>query len=113
MNAHNVGMLELPPFSSQFQEYAEKLGHTPIDDAEMEEIISEIRELDNKYGSEYKKGGYGWASSVLNTQRPTFRHIEESIDQDHMRPYYKMASYNVHAGQKVYFSSSVYTSQTL
>ena len=79
----------------------------------MEEIISEIRELDNKYGIEYKKGGYGWASSVLNTQRPTFRHIEESIDQDHMRPYYKMASYNVHAGQKVYFSSSVYTSQTL
>lgn len=87
----------------QFQEYAEKLGHTPIGDAEMEEIISEIRELDSKYGIEYKKGGYGWASSVLNTQRPTFRHIEESIDQDHMRPYYKMASYNVHAGAKSLF----------
>ncbi len=87
----------------QFQEYAEILGQEKIPDSKMAEIYSDIQELDEKYGSEYKKGGYGWASSILNKNKLTFRDIEESIDLDHFRPYYKMASYNVHAGSKSLF----------
>ena len=47
-----------------------------------------------EYGESFK-GDYGWAS------RPKERNltaIEKYVELDHMRPYYKMASDNTHAG---------------
>src|SRR5690606_6922189 len=48
---------------------------------------------------------YGWAADALKNPKPTFRDIEESVGLEHLRPYYKLASHNVHAGPKgVFFS---------
>ena len=43
------------------------------------------------------KEDYGWAASALGKKGPTIADIEESVDLEHWRPYYGMASDNVHA----------------
>ena len=89
----------------QFQNFAEKIGHEKISENEMSEFLNEVKILDEKYGIQYKKGSYGWAAEALKVVKPTFRDIEASISLDHLRPYYKMASYNVHASAKgLYFN---------
>ena len=89
----------------QFQVYAEKIDHKKMSDSRIAEFLTEVKVLDEKYGTHYKKGSYGWAAEALKIVKPTFRDIEESISLDHLRPYYKMASYNVHASSKgLYFN---------
>jgi hypothetical protein len=87
-----------------FQEHAEKLGYEPNTEKEMELIQDRIESLNQKYGIKYKKGGYGWAGSVLNKDKPTFSDIEKNVNQDHMKPFFKRASQSVHAGAKGLFS---------
>lgn len=48
-------------------------------------------------------GDYGWAEGALKKKDPTFRDIECSVEMSHMRPFYKMASHNVHANPKGIF----------
>lgn len=88
----------------QHQEYAEILGYEPFSEEEIKEFVNIVKQLDDEYGTEYKKGGYGWASAILNKKKTTFRDIEQSIDQEHMRPFYKRASYNIHAAAISLFS---------
>jgi len=52
----------------------------------------------NEFGKSFGVN-YGWAASVLKFNN-TFAQIEESIGLNHLRPYYKMASQNVHADPK-------------
>ncbi len=83
----------------QYNEYQVRLNVKPFSNAE---ITSRKQEYDNvvaKYG-EYFKGNYGWASNVLPNKRTNFVDIEKFVSLDHMRPYYKMASHNVHANVK-------------
>jgi hypothetical protein len=48
---------------------------------------------------------YGWAGQILGKPRPSFADIEAKAELDHLRPFYKMASYNVHATpQRIWFS---------
>jgi hypothetical protein len=65
-----------------------------------------FRRLENKkkalllhYGEPFYEQ-YGWAAGVLNKVRPNFAHLEEAVSLDHLRPYYKLASHNVHANAK-------------
>jgi hypothetical protein len=41
---------------------------------------------------------YGWAAEVLENNRPTFADIEAAVDLSIVRPTYKAASAQVHAG---------------
>ncbi|HVL66545.1 MAG TPA: DUF5677 domain-containing protein [Vicinamibacterales bacterium] len=43
---------------------------------------------------------HGWAVPFLPSpnENPKFFHLEEAVGRDHLRPYYKLASQNVHAG---------------
>ncbi|MES0397959.1 MAG: DUF5677 domain-containing protein [Syntrophobacteria bacterium] len=64
--------------------------------------------LIDRFGKSYKNN-YGWASSILQKDNPTFRDIEESVKLDYLRPFYKLASHNVHANPKgVYFKLGLY-----
>ena len=51
------------------------------------------------HGSEFKET-YGWACQFLGNKKPNFSQIEADVKLDHMRPYYKWASHNVHANVK-------------
>jgi len=86
----------------QYRKYCGQLGLEEIADDEMGELLRIRDELIKRFGSDYKHE-YGWASEALGKKRPTFRDIEEAVDLNHLRPYYKMASYNVHANPKGVF----------
>lgn len=86
----------------EYQNYHEHLGASPLDDRELQEAKSIHDDLILKYGKSYKSD-YGWASEVLNNPKPNFRQIEEKVSLSYLRPYYKLASDNVHANPKGIF----------
>lgn len=83
----------------QYQEHAERLGMAPCSEEEMEELKELKTELAKKYGKEFL-GSYGWAARKLNVKNPNFYSLESAVGIDHLRPYYRMASHNVHANPK-------------
>lgn len=83
----------------QYQEYAENLGIAPFSEREIKEIKEIKEELAKKYGKEFL-GPYGWAAKKLNIKKPSFYSLESAVGIDHLRPYYRMASHNVHANPK-------------
>lgn len=83
----------------QYNEFSGALGYEPLPD---EEVLGlkELRDnLCSRFGNTYKNP-YGWAATALQQDNPKFRDIEEAVNLDHLRPYYKMASHNVHANPK-------------
>jgi hypothetical protein len=83
----------------QYNEFYTRLGAEPIPDKEISALKVEHEYLLAKYGSNYKYD-YGWAADCLGIAKPTFRDIEEYTELDHLRPYYKAASANIHANPK-------------
>lgn len=83
----------------QYQEHAESLELEPYSDNEISELEELKVSLVNKYGKEFL-GSYGWAARKLNVKKPTFYTLEAAVGIDHLRPYYRMASHNVHANPK-------------
>lgn len=81
------------------QKYYAVLGEEPIPEDEYNSIKAFRDELIARFGPAYKNN-YGWASSVLKKDDPNFSDIEENSGFDHLRPYYKLASHNVHANPK-------------
>ncbi|MCB0827103.1 MAG: hypothetical protein KDC26_13040, partial [Armatimonadetes bacterium] len=82
-----------------YQKHHEALGEEPIPQDEYNSIEAEREKLIARFGSQYKNS-YGWASSTLNKDNPNFSDLEENSELDHIRPYYKLASHNVHANPK-------------
>ncbi|MFH2142684.1 MAG: DUF5677 domain-containing protein [Bacteroidota bacterium] len=82
-----------------YEKHCERLGYLPFDISELNKLKTDINDLKTLYGVEYASE-YGWAADVLKNPSPRFADIERSIGVDHMRPYYKLASYNVHANPK-------------
>src|SRR3989339_12345 len=83
----------------QHKKYEHKLNEKGPSDQELREYEILYNQVKAKYGKEFTQP-YGWASSSLDRQRVTFADIEKDVSLDHMRPYYKWASQNVHAGAK-------------
>lgn len=83
----------------QYQEHAESLGLEPYSDNEINELEELKISLANKYGKEFLES-YGWAAKKLNVKKPNFYTLEAAVGIDHLRPYYRMASHNVHANPK-------------
>lgn len=82
-----------------YQKHHELLGDEPISQDEYDSIKTLREKLITRFGDSYKNN-YGWASSVLNKNDPSFSDIEEHVGLDYLRPYYKLASHNVHANPK-------------
>lgn len=82
-----------------FQKYCKELNDIPIPQDEYELIKATYEKLIARFGESYRNE-YGWAASVLKKNRPTFSDIEKNTGLDHQRPYYKLASHNVHANPK-------------
>ena len=91
--------------ASQLQDHASKLNAQQFSDAGMEVLKKNRDILVAKYGKEFA-GEYGWAFEALKrldsafNGRIKFDAIERCAAIGHMRPYYKMASNQVHAGPK-------------
>jgi len=83
----------------QYDEYADRLQceHYPAE--ERAQLAAMRDSLCTRYGQEFE-GDYGWAAEALSRRRPRFSDIEKASGLGHLRPYYRMASHNVHAGAK-------------
>ena len=80
----------------KYQRHAEAINYEPLSETELGELKAKRGELINRFGKAFDED-YGWAASVLGKQRPTIGDIEEAVGLEHWRPYYRMASDNVHA----------------
>jgi Family of unknown function (DUF5677) len=85
--------------ASQYQEYAERINYEFISDEEFQEIKTAKEQLIQRFGDNFYKE-YGWASEALSKKQPSFPDIAKDVNLDHLFPFYKMASHNVHAGVK-------------
>lgn len=81
------------------REYQAMHGLPPIEDDEAEEIDRRFETLKAQYGKAFVEG-HGWAAHHLNFDGRQFSVLEKAAEKAGVRPYYKMASYNVHAGAK-------------
>jgi hypothetical protein len=101
-------MVESYKAARQYQEHCNALGYEPLTEGELNEIKLGYEHLISRFGPPYKSD-YGWAAPVLQKEKPTFRDLEEEVELDHLRPFYKMASHNVHANPKgVFFKLGLY-----
>ena len=80
----------------QYNKYKSRLSVKEFSEEELMECKVARDEAINKYGQEFE-GSYGWAADALNNKRPNFFNLEEAVKLDHLRPYYKWASQNIHA----------------
>jgi len=93
-----------------YRQQCDRLGYEPMTDEEFHAVEANYQQLLARFGSSYRRD-YGWAATALNKENPTFRDLEDSVELSHLRPFYKMASHNVHANPKgVYFKLGLYPS---
>lgn len=84
----------------EHQRYEERLQEKAPTQNEIDECKKQYDLLIEKYGKKFSDH-YGWASYIFpNHNRVGFASIEKDVGLDHMRPYYKWASQNIHAGSK-------------
>lgn len=87
------GMIEHKKHEDRLQEKGPT--YEEIDDCKIE-----YNKLINRYGKKYADH-YGWASYLFPKHKKVgFAAIEKDVGLDHMRPYYKWASQNIHSGSK-------------
>ncbi len=78
-----------------YQAHYAALGAEPLSAGELARIERAAASLRTRFGPEYGNR-YGWAATEM-TKDPTFLDLEKAAGLDHLRPYYKLASHNVHA----------------
>lgn len=74
----------------------------PFTQLELLQIEKDYSDVIAKYGNDFKNP-QGWASKAVGISNPSIAHIQEAAKLDHLKPYYKMASHNVHANPKGVF----------
>jgi len=83
----------------QYQQHCESLGYEKMSDEEMAELEAARDHMIDRFGCSFGNQ-YGWASDALGIDDPNFSEIERDVNLDHWRPFYKLASHNVHANPK-------------
>ncbi len=89
--------------ASTHRDHADLLNEDLISQTEFENLKSMRGELIHRFGSAFSED-YGWAECVLETKHPTLKDIECSVGLEHWRPFYRMASDNVHANAHAIYS---------
>ncbi|MEU7921752.1 DUF5677 domain-containing protein [Micromonospora zamorensis] len=82
-----------------YQENAEGLGYEPFEVEHVERMRITREELLTRFGRSYRNE-YGWASKLLDKDRPTFRDLEERANLSHLRGFYRWSSQEVHSGPR-------------
>jgi len=91
--------IETAAAAEQYEQFYARLGEEPPDPANVVALRAEKARLCQQFGEDFKNH-YGWAAQVLGVKRPKFEDLEKAVRLDHLRPYYRMASYGVHATPK-------------
>lgn len=78
-----------------YQEHAERLGKQPFSAYEVRLAKAKYDRRLAKYGRNFKKD-YGWAWAASGHTLNNFRELEKHVGIDHLYPYYKLSSLNIH-----------------
>lgn len=81
----------------EYRKYSDSLSYAPMSDEIFNQLKASYEGALDKYGANFKND-YGWASVILNKDKPSFTDIEEKAGLLHMRPFVKLAHMNIHAG---------------
>ena len=79
-----------------YKEHENRARLEPLTQAEINVLDERCEALVARFGKEFYDD-YGWAASALGDNQPSVTKIELAVKLDHLRPYYRMASNNVHA----------------
>ena len=82
-----------------YQEHCAAIGYEPLTEEEFARIKAHRDALKARFGDSYGEE-YGWAAAALASKSPRFSDIERNAGLAHLRPYYKLASHNVHANPR-------------
>ena len=86
--------------ANQLNKHAAMLGERRFSKRELALMQAEVDRLCQRFGQSYKNN-HGWACPLFaSNSNPNFSQLEELAEFGHFRPYYKMASHNVHAEPK-------------
>jgi hypothetical protein len=91
-------MIERSRAAVEYRKHQQKLAVAPLTDEEVSAVSAQRARLLKRYGKEFESN-YGWAASILK-RKPRFNNLEERSGLGHWRPYYRLASYGVHATPK-------------
>ena len=78
-----------------YQKFFDRLDIEPLPKETFDSLKAQHDDLVARFGEAFKSD-YGWASLAIESSRPTMSDIEQHVQLGHMRPYYRMASDNVH-----------------
>lgn len=85
----------------EYHKHNKALGYEPLSAEEIEQVERDYKDLFDRFGKPFVTGDYGWAQHALfgpdSKQAATFKHIEQDVELDHIRPYYRLAGHSVHA----------------
>lgn len=85
----------------ELNKYEARLNANGFSVIEINDCKDSYDELITKYGTRYKES-YGWSAHIFNAQNINGKigiaTIEKDVGLDHMRPYYRWASQNIHSG---------------
>lgn len=81
-------------FAGEYQQHCHRLGYEPLSDDELQILKEHLDNACNVYGRDFKRG-FGW---VPDKDKRSFKEIEEAVGLAQLRPYYLLASDNVHSG---------------
>lgn len=82
-----------------YQAHCESLGYEPLTADEMTKLKECRNQLIERFEKDFESD-YGWASIPHKKKKVTFYDIECYVKMKHFRPFYKMASHNVHSNSK-------------
>jgi hypothetical protein len=95
--AHDI--VESKKGMEDFKRCASSLGYLPPSKRETDAVLRKYERARRKFGKEFLSP-YGWAGAFMTNKEPKFSDLELAAQQAPMRPYYRMASHQVHAGPK-------------
>lgn len=90
------GVVQQRRLARAYKEHETKAQLEPLSQGEIDVLDEECEALVARFGKEFDED-YGWAATSLGNKRPSLVEIERAVHLDHLRPYYRMASDNVHA----------------
>ena len=82
-----------------YEEHRQKLGYGPLRPKVLRDLEAEVDGLKQKYGEDFRHD-YGWAAHALQKPRVNFSQIEEAVKLPFMRPFYRLASEQIHASSR-------------
>lgn len=98
--AHQI--VESRKAALQFQQHHKSLKQRPLPKKFLDKLEAEYQACLTTYGQDFKNP-QGWAAKHLEKANPSIADIQQASGIDHLGPYYRLASHNVHANPKGIF----------